>query len=567
MSETFFIYKDGQAEGPFSSMRLIELAKSGYINRDTPVKDISEGGKWYKAVDYSGLFDDEGEHAPEVRDTASTPKSGAKGRVVNYTENIVCPHCWHHFTYDKILYISKHQDLAGDLILGGRQQKRFLPESFNRNGLAIDEKGMACDEMACPRCHLKIPDTIIKLKPFYFSIVGAPASGKSYFLTIMVNTIKKSLAKYGAYSFADAEPEFNSLVNDYERTIFSGGAGTTVVAIKKTEQLGDAFSNHINMDGMEIHLPKPFVYKLEPLPSHPRYDTDHNEITRNIVFYDNAGEHYNPGGDAANNPATKHLSESDSIVFMFDPCNDPEMRLRCRAGDPQLRDKSKISNQGVLFNEMTARVRRNLGMRRGERYRKPLVIVVAKYDLWSDLLKLKPEKTAVWRYDRKGLSYTFDIDAVLNVSYQTRRVMNEIRPDLVSAAETFAEKVYFVPVSSLGFGAVQEKTGDSAYCGVVPEKISPIWVDVPVLLILSVNGFIPMSRTHVEEAERVEDFKTTTCFIKFMVPGTEELAELPAVYSGVCLRHPDSGRVFKVPDFAGGKRAGESDGDKDFWDK
>src|SRR5580693_7312311 len=98
---------------------------------------------------------------------------------------VTCPHCWHRFPPEEIKWIAAHSDLAGDPLLGSDAPQRFLPSRFNVEGLAIDVKGVACQLLACPRCHLTVPRAVLEMEPLFVSVLGAPGSGKSYFLASM----------------------------------------------------------------------------------------------------------------------------------------------------------------------------------------------------------------------------------------------------------------------------------------------------------------------------------------------------------------------------------------------
>src|SRR5690606_28748351 len=98
---------------------------------------------------------------------------------------MVCPHCWHHFDLDQMLAIARHQELTGDPVLGPEAPQRFLPSRFTPQGDAVDARGLSCPDMACPRCHLVIPRSLTTKQGLFLSIIGAPASGKSYLLTTM----------------------------------------------------------------------------------------------------------------------------------------------------------------------------------------------------------------------------------------------------------------------------------------------------------------------------------------------------------------------------------------------
>src|SRR5580693_6142741 len=97
-------------------------------------------------------------------------------------KRIACPHCWKQFAPDEVLWISTHPDLAGDSRLGPEKLRRFLPSRFNVAGEALDAKGHACHDLACPHCHLHVPKAFLEIEPIFVSILGTPGCGKSFYL-------------------------------------------------------------------------------------------------------------------------------------------------------------------------------------------------------------------------------------------------------------------------------------------------------------------------------------------------------------------------------------------------
>jgi DNA-directed RNA polymerase subunit RPC12/RpoP len=95
----------------------------------------------------------------------------------NSSGELICPHCWVRFNSDQLLYIASHPALTGDTVLGSMAQKRFAPTIFNARGQALDEMAQATSDLACPRCHLKIPATVIDEKSYYFSLIITVTSG------------------------------------------------------------------------------------------------------------------------------------------------------------------------------------------------------------------------------------------------------------------------------------------------------------------------------------------------------------------------------------------------------
>ena len=105
--------------------------------------------------------------------------------------SITCPNCWHTFAAEVVQWISVHPRLVGEPQLPisavrGSEQRRFIPERFDVEGRAIDSEGSPCTQLACPRCRLLIPRASMEMPSIVLSLLGAPGSGKSVFLTSMI---------------------------------------------------------------------------------------------------------------------------------------------------------------------------------------------------------------------------------------------------------------------------------------------------------------------------------------------------------------------------------------------
>jgi hypothetical protein len=562
MGNKWFFRKGNIEYGPLESTGLISLAKNGKITPDTLIK-LDGTNDWLTADNVEDLFEEEEKLSPPPSPKPSPAPSASSITQTITGEIVVCPHCWDRFSIENMLFISRHTDLRGDTVLGQDEQLRFLPSRFTPDGHAIDANGIVCPDMACHKCHLRIPESVVDLKSMFFSVVGAPASGKSYFLTSMTWQARKILPSIFNYSFSDADVVINQVVNGYEQLLYLNSVETGIVALPKTELQG-ALYHQIKLDGMIINLPMPFIFKLQPTASHPEYAEKATVLTRNLILYDNAGEHFQPGADSVTNPATKHLVHSNGLIFLFDPSKDARMRKKCNPDDPQLKDTSKLVNQETLLSEMISRIRRYGGMRTTDKYKNPMVVVVAKYDMWQNLLihNLKDEKC--WLYDNEDLSYSLDYDKLINVSYHVREMLLEICPEIVTTSESFASKVYFVPVSSIG--NPPEKDPISGIIGVRPEMVKPIWAEVPLLTLLGSLGYIPTKRGESRnDGIRIDKYKLLNDTVAFALPGTEERIQLPANYRGAWLYNIRHGKWFILPSKTEQNELRASSASDDFW--
>lgn len=425
-----------------------------------------------------------------MRPDALAPSSSPNSPSIKLLSQVVCPHCWERSAPEEALWIAEHADLLGDPRLGPDASQRFLASRFTPQGDAIDARGLTCRSLACPKCHLPLPRALFELEPVFLSILGAPSSGKSFFLTAMTWQLRELLPLKFSVAFSDADPASNRTLNACEQSLFFRGSSNRVVPlsdlIEKTALEGDLY-NVVNHGEQPVRHPRPFLFTAQPTGAHPNADKP-AKASRVICLYDNAGEHFEPGRDTTASPVTRHLAHSRAWFFLFDPTQDPRFQAACRgsSGGPQ----SRLSRQETILNEAAARVRRLAGMSQQAKFETPIIMIISKFDQWSHLLGASIPDEPYRSAAAGGLS-GLDVDAVESVSEDVRRLMLKHCPETVAAAEGFAKRVVYLPASSLG--NQPEAVSGSHVAGIRPQNIAPYWATVPLLYTLTrtVPGLIP----------------------------------------------------------------------------
>ena len=367
--------------------------------------------------------------------------------------------------------------------MGSDALKRFLPSRFDVEGFALDAKGLRCQSLACPKCHLVIPRTLVEVKPVFISILGAPASGKSYFIASCIWEIRKRLRRFQV-SFADADPVANQIISRYEQKLFLNDHPGQFVALPKTELEGELYQLVNYGDRQELYA-RPFVFNLRPTPEHvaSRRINDLRVASRALCLYDNAGEHFQPSLESELSPATDHLSLSEALLYVFDPLQHPRFRARCRefSNDPQLGNDFRCYRQDEVLLEAAKRIRQKTNLPQHERIRQPLVVIVNKYDAWRPLLPdLDLAKCEPFRTLADG-TFGLDLQAINRISQQTRALLETTAPEIIAACDSFGGDVTFIPASPQGCSPERQQTGDAIALGVRPNQIHPLWADVPLL--------------------------------------------------------------------------------------
>ena len=392
---------------------------------------------------------------------------------------ITCPHCWYVCLPEDVLWVSSHPDLMGDPVLGDDQPARFLPSRFTVGGQALDAHSTPCHQMACPRCHLRIPREVVENHPLFISVIGGPASGKSNFLAAMVWKLREGLPKKFSLSWLDIDPAANHLINGYEEQLFLTADPDALTYIAKTEEQGDIY-DVVKIAGQSTAFTRPFLFSLRPTPTHPHFHQAAN-IARVMCLYDNAGESYLPGADSPARPVTQHLGKAQLILFLFDPTQDPRMRAKCTpiSTDPQIKSGRKTVRQEPLLNEAAARLRRYSGLGPQDRTQRPLMVLVSKSDIWAPLLDEDITTEPFVEAGDEGHTHV-DIARIDRVSSKIRQLLLATTPEIVATAEAVAKTVIYVPISALGHAPEAHPSAENLLA-IRPRDIHPHWVTVPVL--------------------------------------------------------------------------------------
>lgn len=337
---------------------------------------------------------------------------------------------------------------------------------------------MPCQILACPRCHLTIPRCVVDTEALFVSIIGVPAGGKSYFLTAMTWELRRQLPVHFALTFGDADTICNQNLNNYEDTLFLQSDPEQAVAIRKTDIAGADLNDEVKLGQQVVSLPKPYLFALRPTPAHPDQATARSGQVPCV--YDNAGEHFRPGEDSSSTPVTQPLARSRVLMSLYDPTKDPRFRERCKCfrSDPQLSGSSPVERQETILIEAAQRVKRYTGTPPDRKHDRPLIVILPKADAWGKLVDLDLSREPVVEHAGGGRPAAVDLRRIEQTSARLRRLLMQLTPEFVAAAEDFCEHVLYVPVSVFDKPPQKEEDGFLYTRGV---DVRPRWVTAPVL--------------------------------------------------------------------------------------
>jgi hypothetical protein len=381
-----------------------------------------------------------------------------------------CPICWLQFEGKHIKHIASHKNLMGDSILGKADFRRFTPTKWDSSGNALDDFGVASPDTSCPHCHERLPAGFGEFKQHIFSIVGAPSAGKSYYLAILLKSLKRHLFHKFEISFMDQDPEYNIELNDIINKLFSARSATEG-RIQKTQMKGSNYKQVVR-GGEEVDLPKPYIFNIS------RTKVENTDSC--LVFYDNAGEHFLPSNSKAQDFHILHVAKASSLFFLYDPLVNIDIKhALIKIESDQLKLDSVPDQQASILSQMNVKISRALGKPTAEKLDAPLAVMVGKCDIWHSLVP-----------DWDKISDPTNKDSVLNHgiidanSNIIRGFLNEYAPEIVASVERISRNVRYFPISAFGHKPkIQKVTAEdgSEFTDIAPDPsmIKPFMIETP----------------------------------------------------------------------------------------
>jgi len=369
------------------------------------------------------------------------------------------------FDAGNVMHISVHETLKGDPILGQDVQQRYHAVRFNDNQQALDAMGIASTEIACPHCRRRLPIGFLDEKQHIISLVGDQSAGKSYYLAVLSKMLPGTLFSQFQIVMQDADPTGNAELNAIRRSVFEAATPEQVKVVKT--QMHSVMYERLPRQGRLVSLPRPFIYTMG-LIGDPKSRSS-------VTFYDNAGEHFQPGRSLVEEPGALHVASAAAILFLFDPFNNPDFR-RAMIGtpDPQM-EKPMLDQQDIILSEMRSRILNIRGLPSSHRVSVPFAVIIGKYDAWKKLLPPESLESPI----KNG---KLETEAIRRNSLKIRQLLLGICPSIVANAETLSTDVSYFAASA--FGHTPVKVGEGAYAP-DPAHLKPFQCEIPPLWALA----------------------------------------------------------------------------------
>jgi hypothetical protein len=178
------------------------------------------------------------------------------------------------------------------------------------------------------------------------------------------------------------------------------------------------------------------------------------------------------------------------VLYLYDPTQDIRFRSAYEKllPDQKVKDEGVTSRQETVLHEITARLTKHRA-RTAEDRRRPLVVVLTKYDQWWPLIGHERLPDPLVRLSAGGEA--LHLGKVKYVSDAVRNVVQQYSSELVQTADDFSDNVWFIPISATGCSPERDrKTGLNGFRA---GSLTPMWESIPLLTVLAdlCPGLVP----------------------------------------------------------------------------
>lgn len=281
---------------------------------------------------------------------------------------IVCPYCFGDFHRSEVMFRCTNdeckKDIDDELSYFWGQDRKMLPVIYNDLGWLSKKLDTMPDAalchrcghtsytVICPHCHNVIPKEMVEKKGYIISIIGARSSGKTNYITVLIDQLRKYGSKLGnlgilASTVADDRKDCTQVryQTDFYDILFK--KGILPAQTKITDQKSKI----------------PLIYTItQKGVKNPLY----------LVFYDTAGENFNDPKNISKN--VKFLDESDAVIFLLDTFSIPYIHERLNIpGEIELK-------YNVILNNIIDHFKNGDKNKKKAHFNKPMAFAFSKID-------------------------------------------------------------------------------------------------------------------------------------------------------------------------------------------
>jgi hypothetical protein len=333
------------------------------------------------------------------------------------------------------------------------EPKDNFKDQFNKF-IRCESCGHDSHKRLCPHCHSELPHTTGQFKNYIFAIIGAKEAGKSHYIAVLINQIKK---QFGPTMGMLLEPMGDGTIKRYRKEFYDP-------VYNDGKVIDTTIPGHHK-------LPLPLVYSIT-FSGKGWFVDNYIKKVFTLVFFDTAGEDLDD--EDTMSTVNKYIYRSDGIILLIDPLQLPTVRHQVsnKTALPEINTETSD-----ILNRTTRLIEKGCELGPMDKLKTPLAIAFSKFDAILPLIDPQSQLRASANH-KDG----FDQDDFKAINDEIISLLDKWNgQDIIQLAQTRYAKYGFFGLSALGCNPHDIEN--------IPHVL-PRRVEDPFLWLLAQNGII-----------------------------------------------------------------------------
>jgi len=325
----------------------------------------------------------------------------------------------------------------------------------------------------CPECHSELPHTMGDYSNFILAIIGAKDTGKSHYLAVLIDQIKRRVGpSQNMLLEAMGDETINRYAHDFRDPVFSNCTiilGTKSALVDRDVQRPLVYSLTITRRWLQSLLDRGGL--LRKLGDSSLFCRLGRRVAT-LVFFDTAGEDLN--SEDVMSTVNKYIYRSQGILLLVDPLQLPAVRDRLKGSVEMPAVNTETAD---IMTRTTRLIQKGTGLQASKTIQIPLAVAFSKFDAVKPLVDDQFQLNAAARHDGG-----FDMLDFQAINSEMMALLDDWGgQDLVHQVRTRYANFGFFGLSALGCNP----HGTQQIPRVLPQR-----VEDPFLWLLAENGLI-----------------------------------------------------------------------------
>jgi len=333
--------------------------------------------------------------------------------------------------------------------------KGHLKDRFSQS-IRCESCGHQSHKRLCPHCHSELPHTTGQFKNYIFAVIGAKEAGKSHYIAVLLNQIRKQL---GPNMGMLLEPMNDETIKRYRNDFYN--------PVYNKKEIIDATKSAV----ADRRVQQPLVYSIT-FSGKGWFGHDRIKKAFIMVFFDTAGEDLND--EDVMSTVNKYIYRSDGVILLIDPLQLLTVRDQVPNGTALPHVNTETAD---ILNRTTRLIEKGRELKPTDKLKTPLAIAFSKFDAVLPLIDPQFQLQAQANHENG-----FDMSDFEAINSEMMSLLDQWNgQDIIQLAQTRYAKYGFFGLSALGCNPHSTKKIPS----VLPRR-----VEDPFLWLLAQNGII-----------------------------------------------------------------------------